>query len=189
MQPQKQWGIVFVATLLLMGCTSTYVSTQAGGTEENSARLQESKSVLVTTPKDGSYKDKLYNGSGISVAQKTDTSFSRYAAHVTVYPSEFHSMKELNPKIAKEHYGYIVVPTITHWEHRATAWSGLPSRASIKLVVFDAQNGKEISSNVIEGKSASFTLLATSPEELLPGLIDNYVDSLYGQNPTNAAEQ
>jgi hypothetical protein len=189
MQSKKPLSVIIAATLLLMACTSTYVSTKADGTKENSVRLKESKSVLITTPKDGSYQDKLYNGSGVSVAQKTDTSFSRYAAHVAIYPAEFHSLKELNDTIAKERYDYIVIPTITHWEHRATAWSGLPSRASIKLTILDAQSGKEISSTVVEGKSASFTFLATSPEDLLPGLIDNYVDSLYGQKSVGAIEQ
>jgi len=189
MQFIRQFGTIVMVALLLGACTSTYVSTEAGGVEETNIHLQQTKAVLVTTPTDGSYEKTLYNGSGISVAQRTDTSFSRYASRVSVYPSEYHSIKELSDTIAKDDYGYIVVPTITHWEHRATAWSGLPSRASIKLTVLDAKTGKEISSTVVEGKSASFTLLRTSPEDLLPGLIDHYVDTLYGQNPDITTKQ
>jgi hypothetical protein len=37
---------------------------------------------------------------------------------------------------AKENnYGYLVFPTILEWEDRATEWSGIPDKASIKIAM------------------------------------------------------
>src|ERR1700722_17131698 len=148
-----------VASILMLGAcastyTSTYVSTSIAGIDEANTHLQNSRAVLVTTPKDGNYEQKLYSGPGAVVAQKLEASFSRYASHVSVYPSEYHSIKGISDTVANGNYGYLVVPTIIRWEHRATAWSGLPSRATIRISILDAKNGKEISAIVVEGKSA-----------------------------------
>ncbi len=164
-----------------------YNRTETGGTRRTGLRLDESAAVLVTTPKDGGYGGKIYNGSGAAVARIIDASFSRYARIVDVYPSEYHSLSELKDTITKNGYGYIVVPTIYVWEHRTTDWSKVPSQVSVKISVLDAASGKEISSNFLEGQGVSsssvlslFDLTADGPKELLPNLADDYVDTLYG---------
>lgn len=158
-----------------------------GGTERTNTRLDESVAVLVTTPKDGGYGRKLYDGSGAAVARRTDAAFSRYARIVDVYPSGYHSLNDLKEIIAKNGYGYVVVPTIAVWEHKDKDWSAIPSQVSIRISVIDATTGKEISSNFLEAKgppsSSVYSLLNSDiegPEELLSELADDYVDTLYG---------
>lgn len=180
MKSWKQSCAVFLSVLFMTACTASYQTNPSVVNDVIGAPLQKSKAVLVTTPKDGNYQTIIYKDSGTTAAKETEASFARYATSVTITPEEFHGMKELKYTITEGNYGYVVVPTITHWEQRATAWSGKPSRASIKLTVLNAKTGKEISSTEVDGKTATFTFLHTSPEDLLPGLINTYVDKLYG---------
>jgi len=173
--------------ILLAACSNTYNRVETGGTERTGVHLDESVAVLVTTPKDGGYNGKLSIGSGAIVARRTDAAFSRYARLVDVYPSEFHSLNELKDTIAKNGYGYIVVPTIAVWEHETSDWADTPSQVSVKISVIDATTGKEISSNFLEAKgeppSSIYSLLGLGdegPEELLSDMANGYVDDLYG---------
>jgi len=186
MLSKSKFGIIVAAAFLLTACANTYNRTETGGTERTGVHLDESVAVLVTTPKDGGYGGRIYGGSGVAVARIVDSSFSRYARIVDVYPSEYHSLGDLKDIIAKNDYGYIVVPTISIWERRTTDWSKTPTQVSVKMSVIDVATGKEISSNFLEAKGASSSSLVSffgssidRPEDLLSDLTDDYVDTLY----------
>lgn len=182
--------LIFAVFVLISvsSCSNNYNRIETGGTERTSVRLNEDVAVLVTTPKDGGYGRQIENGSGVAAARTIDASFSRYARLVDVYPSEYHSLNELRDVIAKNGYGYIVVPTITVWGRKDNSWSKvLPTQVSVKISVIDAKTGREVSSNFLEGHGTSpssfsslFEASDERPEELLSDLSDDYVDTLYG---------
>jgi len=81
---------------------------------------------------------------------------------------------------AKKHgAAYLVVPTILEWEDRATEWSAIPDRASIKLSIIDTANSETIDSATIKGKSGLATFGGDHPQDLLPKPVGEYVKSLY----------
>jgi hypothetical protein len=173
-------GSIVVALLLLVGCTASYRTDTIGGA--STTRLERGRAVLVTIPQDGAYGTRTYGGSGQSVAQAVAAAFSSAAASVHIAERQMTQAESL--KSAKsQNVGYVAVPVIAHWEHRNTAWSGLPSRMAIRLTIFDAETGAQLASESIEGRSAIMTPASTSPQSLLRAPLAAYVKSLYGLTP------
>lgn len=182
-----RFGLALSALLLVAACANSYNRIEMGGTERIAARLDEDAAVLVMTPRDGSNGKRTYAGSGAIVARRVDAAFSRYARLVDRYPTEYHSLNDLQDVIIKNGYGYIVVPTIVFWEQGGKDWSKASSQASVKISVIDAATGKIVSSNVLEAKGPSPSSLynildsdTDGPDELLSQLADDYADAVYG---------
>ncbi len=74
---------------------------------------------------------------------------------------------------------YLAVPTILEWEDRATEWSGIPDKASIKLSIIDLETNSTLDSVIIKGKSGIATFGGDHPQDLLPKPTYEYVASLY----------
>lgn len=179
----KRRTIWFAALLsiCLGGCSSTYNHLPTGGLERAKVSLDPAKAILIAIPADGTFGEKRYGGSGQAVAQRTAAEFGKFANRVEISAGD--ERDKLLQTARNKGSGYLVIPTISHWEHRATAWSGIPSRVGIAMTILDADSGEEITSSILESNSAAFTLLATSPENQLPILIGGYVDQLFGQAP------
>lgn len=162
------------------GCSASYSRQDTGGADLIGAHLDATKSVLIAIPDDGSYQSTPYPGSGRTVAQQTAAVFAKHTRKVDTASPGVTEKSALLDAAKNNGFGYLVIPTIAHWEHRATAWSGLPSRASIEISVFDAQTGDKLQSSIIDSRSRIVSWTSTSPESLLKGMLDNYVYSLYG---------
>ncbi|MDB5904654.1 MAG: hypothetical protein JWM26_3532 [Betaproteobacteria bacterium] len=162
---------------MLCGCTAHYQVQNLAGTAASN-RLDRQKSVYITVPEDGGSGSRQSAGSGQAVAQAVASAFSRTAARVHV--AERATTKEQAVEAAKKlNAAYVVSPVIAQWEHRATEWSGRPSRVALRISIIDAATGAEITSNSIEGRSRIVSLTPTSPESLLKDPIARYVDGLY----------
>jgi hypothetical protein len=172
---RKTWLLVAVA--LLGGCTTEAQVHSLSGTQ-NTATLNRQAGVYVSVPADGQYEATSYPGSGQTTAQVLAAAFSKFAP--TVHTAENASTNDATfAEAGKLGAAYVVIPVITHWEQRATAWSGIPSKMALRLTVFDTASRKEITSTSIESRSAIMTLLPTSPEGLLKDPVDKYVAGLY----------
>ncbi|HVI52716.1 MAG TPA: DUF4823 domain-containing protein [Candidatus Sulfotelmatobacter sp.] len=174
---------LIAAALGLAACSAHYQKTETGGIEAALARLDYTKTVLVSIPADGVYGNQPYPGSGLLVAQKTASVFSRYARRVETTTLRQTERDGLLATARKAKAGYVVVPSISHWEQRATEWSGRPSRVSIGVTIIDAESGKDIRSTLLESQSRSVSFTSTNPESLLPRLLGDYVAELYGAKP------
>ena len=159
---------------LVSGCASTYEQTSL---TEPTEKLQSGRSILIATPANGFYETKEYIGSGDSTARAVRAAFARYSNKVAVSAecSDLDCLKSSQSTPG----GYYVVPEILHWEDRNTEWSGLPDKIEIKLAVYDADNGTELSTTIISGKSKWATFGGDHPQDLLPEPINEYVKSLY----------
>ncbi len=169
------------AFLVLSACSAAYNRQDTGGAEFSGVTLDKAKAVLIAIPADGAYGGKPYLGSGQMVAQQVAAAFARYAQKVDMAPSNAADRTALVDAAKKGGFGYIVMPVIAHWEHRATAWSGIPSRASVGVSVLDGQTGDKLQSSSLEGRSRIVSWTSTSPESLLPDMITGYVNALYGR--------
>lgn len=175
-----------VATLLLMlgltalgGCHAAYQQTDTAGQAAVGVRLDRSWSVLVAVAKDGAYNGRTYSGTGINVSQQTAAAFARHASKVEVASSGLQERSALLAAAQSANVGYLVIPAITHWEPRATEWSGIPSRTSFSLTVIDVKTGQDVTSSLLESRSRIFSWTRTSPESLIPELVRNYAASVY----------
>lgn len=168
--------IPIVAVLALSGCASEY-QTQALSGSQHTMVLNKQGGVYITVPADGRYEDINYPGSGQTVAQALATEFSKYAR--TVQTASAHSQDGGLSEARRDGNRYLVVPIITHWEQRATEWSGRPSRMSLRITIFDVTSGKQLMSEGIEGRTSRVRFTSTSPDELLKKPIAQVVDRLY----------
>ncbi len=178
---------VSLALLFITACSAnTYNHIETGGTERAEARLDETRPVLVITPKDGGIAGKITKGSGVDAARIIDASFSREARIVDVYTADYHSFDELKDTIAKNDYGYIVVPTLTQWSQSEKGLFKSANQVRMKIIILDAATGQELSATFLDAHGPSPSSLSSlftttlSPPELLSKITDDYVDDLYG---------
>ena len=175
----KRIVAVLAALLVLSGCVSAYqVQPLSGAT--NGVVLSRQGSVYIALPEDGRYGTTPYPGSGQLVAQVLAGEFSKYARNVQTAATTAPQGNALSTA-RQSGSQYLVVPVITHWEQRATAWSGAPSKMALRVTVYDTASGSELVSEGIQGRSASVTLFSTSPEGLLQAPVGKFVGRLYGQ--------
>jgi hypothetical protein len=169
-----------LATLGLAACSSSYEKRETAGTEASSVRLDPGKSILIAVSADGQYGSRAYLGTGRVVAQKAAAAFSRYARQVEISNIRPTERDALLVAARKAGSGYLILPTIAHWEQRATEWSGVPSRVSIDVAIVDVGTGTDLRSGLLESRSARMTLVRPNPDALAEHLLDDYVAGLYG---------
>lgn len=166
---------IILAVLLLSACADTHQLLRTG---RELPKLDKSKVVYVSVPKDGSYGQTVYSGSGPNTTQIVLSAFSQYAKRVES-SHEYQTFEEALNAARKFGATYLVVPTILEWEDRATEWSGIPDKASIRLSITDTANSETIDSVTIKGKSGLATFGGDHPQDLLPKPVGEYVKSLY----------
>jgi hypothetical protein len=172
-----RYAVLAATFALLAGCTAHYqVNTISAPSEK--LKLDPSRGVYVTVPEDGQYESTPAGGSGQIVAQAVANAFGKRAKRIHV--EDKHESREAYLSEAQQvQAAYVVVPTISSWEQRATEWSGRPSRMMIRIAIVDAHNGEQLAMTSIEGRSRIMTLTSTSPESLLQDPLEEYVRSLY----------
>lgn len=71
------------------------------------------------------------------------------------------------------------MPTVVHWEDRATEWSGRPDRIEIEVRTLEVQSGEMLALGSVKGKSKWAALGGDAPEDLLAVPLGIYVDWLF----------
>ena len=163
-----------LAFFAMSGCASTY---EQHVVTNPASKLNVGSSILIATPADGAYGDEKYPGSGLATATAVRSAFARYSDNIAV-SADCKDFECLNKGQATS-YDYYVVPQILNWVDRATEWSGKKDTIEIKVTVYDAKDGKSLSSNVISGKSKWATFGGDHPQDLLPEPLNDYIKSLY----------
>jgi uncharacterized protein YceK len=166
---------VLTAILLLAGCTSV----KSVDTVSTKAILERSGSALIGVSQDGRYNATVYHGSGQLVSSLVLTAFAPHLSKVEIgkqWPDQEAALAEARERAAR----YLILPNIVHWEDRATAWSGLPDRATVLLTLFDVETGAVLDTATIDGRSAIMTLLSETPQDLLREPIKQYARQVSG---------
>jgi hypothetical protein len=167
--------LVLFLISVLSGCAGTQEFVRAGPTVP---KLDPSKVVYISIPKD-SRRDQIdYTGSGQSTTQIVLMAFSQYSTRVET-GQEYQTFEKAVESARQQGAGYLVVPKILEWENRATEWPGIPDATSIKISVFDTASGTTIDSVIIRGNGGSTTLGGNHPQDSLPKPVDEYVKSLF----------
>ena len=70
-------------------------------------------------------------------------------------------------------------PQILNWIDRATEWSGIPDRITIKLIVYEVESGKDVASVMSRASSKWGTLGGDHPQDLLPRVMAEFTKLLF----------
>jgi len=164
---------------LCVGCVSTYTVKSIS----RSGPLRTNATALVTLPADGAFLRETYPGSGRTTALAVGRAFAKRLRTVDVTP-EVATLPQYLEQARAGRFDYLVVPTLVHWENRATEWSGLPDRIEIEIRTVDVQSQKTLSLGSVTGKSRWMTFGGDAPEDLLASPIDGYVSWLFSPDGT-----
>lgn len=170
----KLYSILLTA-LLLSACADSH---QLLRMDKEPQKLDARGIVYVSVPEDGRYGQTVYAGSGKNTMQIVVMAFSEHSGRV----EGGHAHQSFEDSLAAARNigaSYLVVPTILHWEDRATEWSGIPDKASIKVAVFNVSTGVIMDSVIIKGRSGIATFGGDHPQDLLPKPMEEYVSSLF----------
>jgi hypothetical protein len=170
---------VMCVGLLGAGCTASYRTVDAGGAAAAGARLDRAQPVLIAVPEDGRYDTIVYPGSGMSVAHQLAGGFVKYAPRVQVTPDRTTDRTKLLAAAKAGNFGYLVVPTVTRWEQRASGWSKIPSRAGVTLTVVDVASGQDLNTLLLDSQTRVMFVFSTDPESLLPQMVEDATNRLY----------
>jgi hypothetical protein len=157
------------------GCSTTAVVPASTVVAK---KIPRGARICVITPVDGSYEGDPYPGSGATVASAFNTVLSRSAQCVVAGQGSDFASGPLSVARARN-CAYVVVPRITHWEDRATEWSGKRDKMELSVRVLRADNGNEVASATINGKSAWATFGGDHPQDLVAAPVEAFVATLF----------
>ena len=166
--------LIILSTLIMSGCVASY---KQNSLSQPSAKLLKGKSVIISTPSNGSYENKTYVASGIMTANATRDAFAKFSNNIKVIAvcSDISCLK----KTSSADFDYYVIPEILHWEDRNTEWSGISDKLEIKVSVYEGKSWNELASTIISGKRKFMTFGGDHPQDLLPKPLNMYIESLY----------
>jgi len=168
------------ATVLCLGsilCACSHTQTVVRPSAPT-ANFLSTDGYYVAMPPDGTFETKSYAGSGRKTAEIVRTELARRAERVEIGLAQENST-ESRAKATAAGLTYAVLPSILHWEDRATEWSGRTDKVTIRMVVVRAATGEEVDSANIEGESRALSFGGDHPEELLAVPVGQYFDALF----------
>ncbi len=168
--------LIAACLVLAVGCADSHHLIQDNKYAQE--KVSPDGTAYIARPADGYYGKIHYEGSGAMVAQMLQAALLDYMMQVDIsagwekYPAALKAAR-------RDGYTYLFFPTITHWEDRATEWSGIPDKAAVRLVVIDTASGRTLSVATVEGTSGLTTFGGDHPQDLLPEPLKEYVDQLF----------
>jgi hypothetical protein len=174
----KNIGYVLCFFLLfIVSCTTTY-NVRNLDQDKNGIPLDSKKAIYLALPRDGRYQGTFYRGSGQTYQELLEINLEEYSSKI-ILGEEYKPIEEC-AIIAKENNAdYLFFSTIINWEDRATAWSGIADTLTIKIEILDLETDKTIYTAELFGKGKNVTFSTGSPADLLPGLFQELINSIY----------
>lgn len=167
--------LITCSLLALTGCVSKYATDAY---HAPLASLKRSAGFYVMQPANGSYGSIQYAESGKQTAQAVAEALESYTDRV-VAASSVQSLSTARRKAQSQSLKYVFEPTILHWEDRATEWSGIPDKITVKYAVYDSKTGKLIASETERASSKWATFGGDHPQDLLPVPTKDFVARLF----------
>lgn len=168
-----------VAVLLafsLAGCSSKH---RIDAYEAPSSRLDSHASFYVALPEDGRYGGTVYPGSGEATAHAVSTALLLHVDKVVRGSAAGEDLESALFEAERLNLSYVVHTSILNWEDRATEWSGIPDKITLKLAVYEVGSGQAVSSTIASASSKWGTLGGDHPQDLLTVPIKQFVDLLF----------
>jgi hypothetical protein len=128
-----------------------------------SYKLEQNRNIHIATINDGVFNGRTFTGSGTTVANYFKMYMRPYAAQIT----------------SEADADYIVNAKITHWEPRAAAWSGMPTRVKIQVSIIEKSSGRELINKELDVRGRSVTMVSQSAEGLAEYMIKNFSNEIF----------
>lgn len=170
---RKLFVVILVVTL--NACTQKFALDSFQPPQQ---KLAIGSQIYVITPEDGHYQNHTYAESGRATAQALFTSLSKVTNKIEI-SSAPESIDVALVSARSRKSAYVFQPLILNWEDRATEWSGIPDRITIKVIVYDAGDGKDITSIMARSSSKWATFGGDHPQDLLPRLMNEFIKQLF----------
>lgn len=167
---------LLLLSLSLAGCVSKY---RVDSYEKPSAHLDRASSFYVTLPADGQYGDTGYPGSGGATAQAVRAALLTHVDKVVIGTVPNENLESALTQAKQQGLSHVFQTSILNWEDRATEWSGIPDKITLKLAVYNAQSGAMVSSTVTSASSKWGTFGGDHPQDLLPVPTKTFADQLF----------
>jgi hypothetical protein len=167
---------VLVTALLLCGCSTKVAVNPVVGIP--SVKLETARKVYVAKAEDGRYADNIYFGTGAQVSGYVAQSLVPYTSGVTV-GTQVLPLESVMQSAQNNEAKYLFIPEITHWEPRAAAWSGIPTRVHITLTAYDVTTKEKITSYSLSVRGKMATFVSQHAHELAEQTVKDLVNSFY----------
>ena len=141
-------------------------------------RIPKNSAVYVMVPENGRYGNTTYGNSGQQTAQALFASLSAVTNKIETGLAP-ESVEAARATAQSKGSAYIFQPLILNWEDRATEWSGIPDKITIKVIVYDVESGKDIGSVLGRASSKWGTFGGDHPQDLLPRIMNEFTKRLF----------
>jgi len=171
----KKYALV-ACLLALSGCVSKYrIDSYAAP----NAHLDKNASFYVTLREGGQYDGTVYPNSAAATAQAPRTALLIHVDKVVVGTTKGEDTASAIAQAKQQGLTNVVQAIILNWEDRATEWSGIPDKITLKMAIYNVQTGATVSSTVTSASSKWGTLGGDHPQDLLPEPTKRFVDPLF----------
>jgi basic membrane lipoprotein Med (substrate-binding protein (PBP1-ABC) superfamily) len=171
-----------IATLAIAGIFLAACATKAKQknliAEAPDIKRERDHAIYITSVKDGKFKKKTYEGSGIKVANMFEENI-RFYAKETIMGQENDDLANDFAEAKEKNAYYLVKPSISHWEPRAAAFSNKPTQIIIHVSVYAVSDSKEIISRNLEVTGRSISYTNQSPEGLANNIINEFCKDVF----------
>lgn len=171
-------GLFLLGMMLITASCSVTHQLTVDSNYPNSISLERGAEVYIAMPQNGIYEGKVHENSGLQTQTHLRTALLSHVAKVNVGMQFVNADAALTAAKA-EGARYLFYPVITLWEDRATAWSGIPDKVGVKVMIYDTTSGQPIYGVELRSKSRAMTMANTDPSNLLPELFKKLSDKLY----------
>jgi hypothetical protein len=154
---------ILLGVIAMLSITSCGTTMQTKQMLKTSYKLEQKRNIYIAKIEDGAFNGKIYNGSGLSVANYFKVYMQPYAAQIS----------------SEENADYIVKAIIMHWEPRRAELSGIPTKVKIQVSIIDARSGNELINNELNIKGRSVTFVPQSAEGLAEYMIKNFCNDIF----------
>jgi hypothetical protein len=162
--------------ILAVGC-STKIKSSGGGSA--AARLEYGQKILIVVPADGAFGNTTYSNSGREAAGRLQKALISKSSTVTLSRSG----ADVQAALAEGRSAgcrYVIHPEITHWEHRVAAWSGLPSRVSFFVTVYDLKSGGAPAlQKSLEARGRIMTFKSQFPADIAEAMFQQFANESF----------
>jgi hypothetical protein len=165
-----------VLSISLAGCASKY---RVDAYEAPATHLDKQASFYIALPADGRYGAIVYPGSGAATAQAAANALSIHVEKTVIGTTSGEQLDAALIQARQNALTHVFMTTILNWEDRATEWSGISDKITLKFAVYETQSGKLVSSTVTSASSKWGTLGGDHPQDLLPEPTQRFVDPLF----------
>jgi Domain of unknown function (DUF4823) len=167
-------------TLLLVACAAD-VRIQHSRPPGQTVRIAAEDRIYVTRPGDGSYRGKLYAGSGDELLRALVAAVSTHTSptNVSVASSTEPDLATSLDHARAERATFLLQPAILRWEERVTPWTGLLDHARLRITLYDVGSGELIDAADIEIEGPRLWNSAQRIGALLRDPLVRYVGSVF----------